>query len=59
MINYLAFQLELNIKFTLQIKTLFIKGKKHNYVLKAIEKELKFNKNQNTIIKNFICYHQV
>ena len=31
--------------------------KKNKFELSSIEKELNFNKNQNTIIKNFICYH--
>ena len=31
--------------------------KKNKLELSSIEKELNFNKKQNTIIKNFICYH--
>ena len=58
-INYLAFPIRTKHKiYTPNKNPIYIlKEKKHNYVLKAIEKELKFNKNQNTIIKNFICYH--
>ena len=31
--------------------------KKNKLELSSIEKELNFNKKQNTIVKNFICYH--
>ena len=31
--------------------------KKNKFELSSLEKELNFNKKQNTIIKNFICYH--
>ena len=58
-INYLAFPIRTKHKiYTPNKNPIYIlKEKKHNNVLKRIEKELKFNKNQNTIIKNFICYH--
>jgi len=34
-----------------------LSNKKNKFELSSIEKELNFNKKQNTIIKNFICYH--
>ena len=58
-LNYLAFPIRTKHKiYTPNKNPIYIlKEKNHNYVLKGIEKELKFNKNQSTIIKNFICYH--
>ena len=57
--EYFVFLLETKHKiYTPKINPINVLNlKKNKLELSSIEKELNFNKKQNTIIKNFICYH--
>ena len=57
--EYLAFPIKTKHKiYTPDKNPIYIlKEKDNKYELSSIEKKLNFNKKQNTIIKNFICYH--
>jgi hypothetical protein len=58
-LEYLAFPIKTKHKIYVPDKNpiYILKEKNNKYELSGIEKKLNFNKKQNTIIKNFICYH--
>tara|TARA_B100000579_G_C22842904_1_gene862621 strand:- start:361 stop:1599 length:1239 start_codon:yes stop_codon:yes gene_type:complete len=60
-LEYLVFSIETKHKIYVPHKNpiYILKQENNKYELSGIEKKLKFNKNQNTIIKNFICYHPI
>jgi len=58
-LEYLAFSIKTKHKIYVPAKNpiYILKERSNKYELSRIEKDLNFNKKQNTIIKNFICYH--
>ena len=57
--EYFVFLIQTKHKiYTPQKNPIYILShKKNKFELSSLEKQLNFNKKQNTIIKNFICYH--
>ena len=58
-LEYLVFPIKTKHKIYVPHKNpiYILKEKNNKYELSSIEKKLNFNKKQNTITKNFICYH--
>ena len=58
-LEYLIFPIQTKHKIYVPKKNpiQILNSNKNKFSLTSIEKKLKFNKNQNTITKHFICYH--